>query len=175
MRRWLIPALAGLLAACSGGTDDLPPAACPRITILAEGADLTRFAPGGGQDLTAMVADARLQGLNARCDYGRRGRSVEVNLTVTFEVERGPAARGPVALPWFIAVTDGDDQRLIERRAYEIGVDFRANVNRTSTTSPPIRMSFPIGDGRRVSDYNVRVSFLLTEQELAYNRRRGTR
>jgi len=174
MRRWLIPALAGLLAACSG-TEDLPPAACPRITILAEGADLTRFAPGGGQDLTAMTADARIQGLAARCDYGRRGRSVEVNLTVTFDVERGPAARGQVAMPWFVAVTDGDDQRLIERRAYEVGVSFPANVNRTRTSSPPILMSFPIGDGRRITDYNVRVSFLLTEQELAYNRRRGTR
>ncbi|HYF09314.1 MAG TPA: hypothetical protein VD970_16955, partial [Acetobacteraceae bacterium] len=153
----------------------LPPAACPRITILADGADLTRFAPERGQDLTAVVVDARIQGLNARCDYGRRGRTVEVALTVTFEVERGPAARGTVALPWFVAVTSADDERLIERRPFETGVAFPANVNRTRVAAAPVRMTFPIGEGRQVTDYNVRVSFLLTEPELAYNRRRGPR
>lgn len=175
MRRWIFVGLATLAVAGCSSTSDLPPTNCPRITILQDGADLTRFRPDSGQDLTVMVADARIQGLNARCDYGRGGRTVEVNLTVGFEVERGPAARGPVALPWFVAVTDAADENIIERRAYEMMVTFPANVNRSRTSSPPVRMTFPIGEGRRITDYNVRVSFQLTEQELAYNRRRGVR
>jgi len=176
MRLWILPALAVLLGACDRfGNADLPPTSCPRITILAEGADLTRFRPGAGQDLSVMVADARVQALNARCDYGNRGRTVEVQLTVGFQVERGPAASGPVTLPWFVIVTNADDESVIQRRAFAMGVSFPANVSRTTSTSPTLRFSFPVGEGRRVTDYNVRISFQLTEEELAYNRRRGTR
>ena len=176
MRLWMLPVVAVALAACDRiATSGLPPASCPRVTILQDGADLTRFREGAGQDLSVMVADARIQGLNASCDYGQRGTVVNVSLTVQFQVERGPAARGPVSLPWFVIVTNADDESVVQRRAYEMGVTFRPNVTRTSTTSPPVRMTFPIRDGRRATDYNVRIAFQLTEQELEYNRRRGAR
>ena len=162
------------LAGCSS-TSNLPPTNCPRITILQDGADLTRFVPGSGQDLTVMVADARIRGLNASCDYARGGRAVNAQITVGFEVERGPAARGPVSLPWFVIVTEAADETVIQRRAYEMVVTFPPNVSRSATTAPPVRMTFPISEGRRITDYNVRVAFQLTEEELAYNRRRGIR
>lgn len=177
MRRWFLMALPALLPACDRiTTADLPPASCPRVTILQEGADLTRFRPGAGQDLSVMVADARIVGLNARCDYAQRGRAVGVNLTVDFEVERGPAAgRAPVVIPWTVAVTRAETDEAVERRRAQFAVTFPPNVNRSRTTSNPVRMSFPITDGRRVTDYHIRVFFQLTEEELAYNRRRGPR
>ncbi len=175
MRGLIVAGLGMLALAGCSSTSNLPPTNCPRITILQDGADLTRFVPGSGQDLTVMVADARIRGLNARCDYGRGGRSVDAQLTVSFEVERGPAARGPVSLPWFVIVTDAADENIIQRRAYEMVVAFPANVSRSTTTAPPVRMSFPISEGRRITDYNVRVAFQLDPDELAYNRRRGVR
>ena len=176
MRLWMLPVMAMALASCDRiATRDLPPANCPRTTILQDGADLTRFRDGSGQDLSVMVADARIQGLNARCDYAQRGAVVNMTLSVEFEVERGPAARGPVTLPWFIIVTNASDESVVQRRAFEMGVTFPANVTRSRTSSPGTRLSFPIRDGHRVSDYNVRVAFQLTEQELEYNRRRGPR
>lgn len=179
MRLWMLPmlpAVAVTLASCDRlATRDLPPANCPRVTILQDGADLTRFRDGAGQDLSVLVADARIQGLNARCDYAQRGAAVSMSLAVEFEVERGPAARGPVTLPWFVVVTRAEDESVVERRTFEMGVTFPANISRTRSAAPPVRMTFPIRDGRRVTDYNVRVSFQLTEQELAYNRRRGPR
>lgn len=176
MRLWMLPLMALTLASCDRmATRNLPPANCPRVTILQDGADLTRFREGAGQDLSVMVADARIQGLNARCDYVQRGNAVAMALTVNFEIERGPAARGPIALPWFVIVTNADDESVIQRRAYEMGVTFRPNVNRTSAASPPVQMVFPLGEGRRISQYNVRVAFQLTEEELEFNRRRGVR
>ena len=176
MRRSYLMVLPIVLAACGFDTRDLPPASCPRITILQEGADLTRFRPGAGQDLSAMVADARIAGLDARCAHGRGGRSVEVTVVVNFEVERGPASSGgAVVIPWTLAVTRADTEAPVERRRAEFGVSFPANVTRTRTSSNPINMTFPTTDGRRVTDYNVRVYFQLNEEELAYNRRRGPR
>lgn len=176
MRGLIVAGLATMALAGCSSTSNLPPTNCPRITILQEGADLTRFRPNSGQDLTVMVADARIQGLNARCDYARGGQSVDVNLSVTFDVERGPAASGPVVLPWFVVITNAEDEEVLQRRAYEMVVSFPSNnVNRIPSQSPPVRMGFPIGEGRRITDYNVRVSFQLTPDELAYNRRRGVR
>ncbi len=58
-----------LLAGCSGvgRGPATPPAPCPRITILGDGADLTRYQPGAIQDLATMTFDARLIGFQARC------------------------------------------------------------------------------------------------------------
>jgi hypothetical protein len=166
-----------LLAGCGGGgaLTQGPPAPCPRVTILADGADLTRFRPGAGQDLAAMTADARFLGFNARCDYTRRREGVNVQISAVFEVERGPAAtaRG-TTLPWFIAVTDAGDSQLIERRDYVTPVAFEGNVSRVRVESRAVTLNFP-ADERLVENHNVRLSFQLTPEELALNRRRGPR
>jgi hypothetical protein len=92
----VLPALAlpMALAACGGSSQPAPVggAPCPRIAILAEGADLTRYREGGARDLTAMVVDARVTGFEARCDFADRERSVlDVRIVPRFEAERGPA------------------------------------------------------------------------------------
>lgn len=163
-----------LLGGCGGGSDG-PPAPCPRITILADGADLTRYREGAVPDLAAMTSDARIVGFNARCDYARRRSGVEVSVSVVFDVERGPAAAGrEVRLPWFIAVTDANDGQVIERLEYVTPVTFDGTMGRMRVESRAVGLSFP-ADERLVENHNVRVSFQLTPDELALNRRRGPR
>ncbi|MBP0466844.1 hypothetical protein J5Y09_23145 [Roseomonas sp. PWR1] len=165
------------LAGCGGGTtaSNSPPAPCPRISILADGSDLTRFRPGAGQDLAAMTADARLIGFSARCDYTRRREGVAVTLSAVFDVERGPAATGAVAdLPFFVAVTDAEDTQVIDRREFVARVTFSSNVNRQRVQSASVTLNFP-AEERLVENHNVRLSFQLTPEELALNRRRGPR
>ncbi|MBR0679646.1 hypothetical protein GXW74_04060 [Roseomonas eburnea] len=168
---------AAMLAGCggSGVSSTSPPAPCPRVTVLADGADLTRFRPGGGQDLASMTTDARLIGFQARCDYTRRREGVSVAISAVFDVERGPAATGrDVNLPWFIAVTDLDDTQVIDRQEYVTPAAFDVNVNRIRVQSRPVTFSFP-ADERLVENHNIRLSFQLTPEELALNRRRGPR
>ena len=168
---------AALLAGCGGGggNSGMPPAPCPRITVLADGADLTQFRPGRGQDLAAMTADARLIGFQARCDYLRRREGVAVAISAVIEVERGPGATSrQVRLPWFIAVTDAEDTQIIDRQDYVVPVTFDANVNRTRVQTSPVTLNFA-ADERLVENYNVRLSFQLTPEDLALNRRRGPR
>jgi hypothetical protein len=164
------------LAGCGGFRPDTgaSQAPCPRIAILADGADLTRFRPGGTGDLAAMVIDARITGFDARCDFVGRGGAVEVRLTPRFEAERGPAAEGrSTDLPWFVALTDAEDTTLLAREAYATRMLFPSNVARSTATGPTARVVVP--EGVRVADTTLRVSLQLTPEELALNRRRGPR
>jgi hypothetical protein len=173
--------LAGLLlAGCSSLTTpvDSSRAACPRIAILAEGADLSRFRPGATRgDLTALVADARIAGFDATCDYADRARTaLNVRVTPRFEAERGPAAEGrTLDLPWFVALTDAADSAVLDRQGFATRVTFGPNVARTNVTGQTARLSLPLGEGRSAAGYTIRLSLQLTPEELALNRARGPR
>lgn len=167
------------LAACGGSSAPTPVggAPCPRIAILAEGADLTRYRPGQARDLTAMVVDARVMGFEARCDFASRQRDVlDVRVTPRFEAERGPAAEGrTVDLPWFVALSPADDSEVLARISGTTRVTFPPNVPRSQATGQAVLLSMPVSATRRAQDYVVRVSFQLTQDELALNRQRGVR
>lgn len=169
---------AALLAACGGGGPSLsnaPPAPCPRITILADGADLTRYRDGAVPDIASMTSDARLVGFNASCDYTRRRDGVNVRISAIFDIERGPVSSVPrVTLPWFVAVTDANDGQVIDRREYVTPAEFAGNANRVRIASTPVVFSFP-AEERLVENHNVRLSFQLTPEQLERNRRRGPR
>jgi len=167
------------LAACGGGSSAPPQGAapCPRVVILADGAELTRYRAGQARDLTAMVLDARIAGFLTNCDFASRQRDVlDVRVTPIFGAERGPAAEGRVAeLPWFVALSIAADEEVLARVPGTTRITFPPNVPRTQASGQPVLLSMPITGGRRASDYVVRVSFQLTPEELALNRSRGVR
>jgi hypothetical protein len=169
-----VPLLA--LAGCGNTSNSRLPVACPRPGILAEGADLTRYRPGAVRDLTTLEWDARLAGINGGCNPGRNNRSIDVTLTANFTVERGVGAEGRVIdLPWFVAVVDNNDETILNRRSFTERVTFARNETRTTVASEPISLSLPVGETRRGGDYRILVSFELTPDDLALNRRRGPR
>ncbi len=173
-----VAALAALLPAACGGGGRSPslPVACPRPGILADGADLTRWRPGPVRDLTTLVFDARLTGLNGTCRPGRGDRSLEVTLTPAFAVERGPAGSGErlAELPWFVAVVGPGDE-VLQRRSFVERLAFNRGETRAAGAGEPVRLSLPVGEERRATDYRIFVSFELTPEEVAVNRRRGPR
>ena len=168
--------LAAMLLAGCGGPASTVPVACPRPGLLAEGADLSRYRPGPVQDLTTLEFDARLAGLNGDCRPGQRNRSIEMSLAARFTVDRGAAAeRREVDLPWFVAVIDARDEQILSRQSFVERVAFARNESRTAGSSAPVTLSLPVGEARRVQDYRILVSFELTPDDLALNRRRGPR
>jgi hypothetical protein len=177
----VLPALAlpVVLAACGASAPPAPVggAPCPRIAILAEGADLTRYRAGAARDLTAMVIDARVIGFDARCDFAGGDRGVlDVRVTPRFDAERGPASDlRSVDLPWFVALSTADDSEVLARIAGTTRITFPPNAPRSQAAGQPVLLSVPLTGGRRAADYVVRVSFQLTPEELALNRARGVR
>ncbi len=173
LRLALVPALATLLAGC-GGDATRYPIACPRPAILAEGADLTRYRPGAPPDLAALETDARLVRVEGGCSRGNN--AIEMRLAVGITVDRGPAFRArEVPLSWFVAVVDNRTQRVLSEQGFQERISFNPNETRTSGMSQEVDVTLPVGDDRRAQDYTVYVSFRLTPEELAMNRRRGVR
>ncbi|MGG5810692.1 hypothetical protein [Falsiroseomonas sp. CW058] len=163
-----------LLTARPTGPSTAP---CPRIAILGEGADLTRFRDGAGRDLTAMEVDAVIAGFDARCDHaGRDRRVLDVRVAPRFRAERGPAFGGrAVDLPWFVALSDANDSAVLERIPATTRITFPPDIPGAAATGQAVRLAIPVAEGLRASDYVVRLSFQLTPEELAHNRQRGPR
>jgi hypothetical protein len=170
--------LALVLAGCgSSGPPGVSTAPCPRIAILADGADLTRFRPGAGRDLTGMIVDAKLAGFDARCDFDRRdNRSIEVQVTPRFQAERGPAAEGrTVELPWLLVLSDPTDTEDLSRVNDVSRVTFPPNVNRITVAGRTATLVVPVAPGTRAQQYLVRLAFQVSQDELSHNRQRGVR
>lgn len=174
MSRLAVPTLglaALLLASCGGGELKYAPA-CPQLSLLAEGADLVRFA-GAGRDVTDRVVEARITGVEAKCAPGRRG-DVVATIRVQADVARGPAGRGRNAqVPYFIAVMQGDS--VLDRREFTLAANFRPNVESMRVAGDELELRFPGAGDRGAAQYRIIVSLLLTEEELAYNRRSHAR
>lgn len=161
------------LAGCSdfGKQEQFAPV-CPRLALLKDGADLTRFSPRG-HDVTDLMLDGRLVAVPADCKSGSRGH-VAASLRVTMSLTLGPAAQGrEMDVPYFVAVTR--DGRIVDKQDYVMRASFPRNVNQITVTGDPVEMSIPADDAHPASAYQIFVSFQLTPEELATNRDRGQR
>ncbi|WP_431285280.1 hypothetical protein ACQW02_10970 [Humitalea sp. 24SJ18S-53] len=173
-----LAAAALALAGCGGGDASGNPfgmtAPCPRVGIIADAADLSRYA-GGSQDLSALVLDARIAGFSARCDYASRGGGLNVELTVTLDIERGPAAQSRNAeVTYLVAVVDTNGETILQRQAFPVRVTFPSNVTRVRDDGEKLTIRMP-GNTSASAARQVLIGLQLTEAELALNRRRGAR
>lgn len=161
-----------LLGACGmfSATPETAPA-CPRVAILPDAADLVRYRPGSGTDITDMVVEARMTGVTGGCRRGR-GDSVEVVMRIGIAATRGPQATGrSEQLPYFVAVSNAQGQ-IIDKAVFATTVEFPANVSRRQGVDEQ-RLVIPAG--MDPAGLRVDVGFQLTPEELALNRRRARR
>jgi len=173
----LAPALA-LLAACAApspgpaasGPTASGPAACPRVALLEEGATLARHRPGSTPAPRNLEVAARLTGVEPRCAPAPRGAGLDVTLTVSATARRGPALPGATAeLPYWIAVTDAADGRVLNRGTDALAVSFAAGPEAT-VRGEEMMVRIP-GDPARAATRSILVSFQLTPAQLEANRR----
>ncbi len=189
MRGFLPPALALAcalaLSACGsrdnvvvGGRGEAPVrlaqrADCPHVGVLADAADLTRFRPGRGEDLTELVLDARVTGVTGSCDLARRATNVDVAITI--QATRGPAATTRVLdVPYWVAVMDREG-KILDKQVFQARFEFPSNRTTMRLTGEEVRLVLPTPEGVRGRDFSVSVGLQVTEEELAFNRRRGPR
>jgi hypothetical protein len=52
---------------------------------------------------------------------------------------------------------------------------FNRGETRAAGVAEPVRLSLPVGEDRRATDYRIFVSFELTPEDVEVNRRRGPR
>jgi hypothetical protein len=160
-------ALALALGACSlFGSDE--PRACPRIGIIGDAAELTRYRAGDARDITDQLYTAQIADAIGTCRFDRASANVE--LRVALVAERGAAMTDQVAeIEYFVAVTGPEDD-ILAKENFRTALDF-AGRNRAGVAEE-LTQRIPMPEDADASRYSVLVGFQLTADELEENRRR---
>ena len=162
-------ALAGLtLSGCGFFETEAPPPCLP-VVVLRDAAELIRYRPGAGRDLTDIVDHSRFARFGTQCDYD--DDEVEVELVLDILIEQGPAASGnEVRVPYFVAVID-IEQNILAKEVFESAFELPEGQRRAAVreeTEQIIPLASP-ADRRR---YEIMIGFQLTKEQLEENRRR---
>lgn len=159
------------LAACGTDAKDLPP--CPRVSVLADAAKMTRFKPGDGRDLTDVVLRAEFLSYRGSCTYDAEKKVAKLSLQVGIGIERGPAAAGRqqtlsyfVAIPAFYPDPKG-------RSEMPVVIDFPEKSDRVRYTDEEIEVAIPVANLKDLPKYEVFLGLQLDHAALEYNRRHG--
>jgi hypothetical protein len=166
-----VAAAAALLAGCGGGETAFAPP-CPDVVIVQELAEVTKFRPGEGRDLTDVVLEGRVATFRGFCETDiDDGKPVEVTveLQLVFDVSRGPAntdRKG--SFRYFVALNDSADKP-VQKHIFDAEVEFAGNRNRIAPFEE-LTLTVPLREGENGADYTVYVGFQLTSDELVYNR-----
>ena len=169
-----------LLAACDSGSksngggffsrmfgSSPPPITCPEVSKVGDAVKLTRFVPGG-HDLTDVAFEAAVAQIGGNCSAGDNG-SIDVALAVQFIASRGPADKTRKApFTYFVAIVD-KSENILAREQFDSGIAFPGNQTRNSATEE-LDENIPLQKGQQGSDFRVFVGFVLTPEEVAYNR-----
>jgi hypothetical protein len=161
-----------LLFGCGPDRNAFAPS-CPAARLIPALADVTRYAgPGPAHDVTDLIFQARVTGVNGSCSAGDDSAVLPAKVQVTLLIQRGPAMQGREAdVPVFLAVTEGDAVR--DKRVFGVHLAFPPNVDRLTITSPDIDLDLPVSAKKTGASYGVIAGFQLTPEELEANRRSG--
>ncbi|MCW9034979.1 MAG: hypothetical protein OQJ97_12230 [Rhodospirillales bacterium] len=154
------------------------PTVCPRISILAEASDLTKFKTGPGRDIIDQTVESNISGVDVTCKYDLEedtSGTLNVGVVLHFEATMGPANKvNKAVLPYFLAVVD-NEKNILEREAFTQEIYFKGNIVKASFQDEPVQFILPLKRGEDGSDFEIYAGFQLTQEEVKYNRRRLTR
>ena len=149
---------------------------CPHYRVVADAAKLVRFHEGPGRDLIDINYEIEIEGVRLGCasDVDKKTRLgiMDVEITVSFKAQRGPANRDRRApIEYFISVIDGD-RKILYREAFKAVIGFPGNKTRVTTAPEPVTLEIPITATHSSRSYNIFTGFKLTPEELRFNRTR---
>jgi len=163
----LFCALAAIPVASAHAQDAFAPP-CPQRAILAEAGDLARYKPGG-RDVTDLVLQARITGMNGVCKPGPKRDITRVTIIVNLDAGRGPAATTRTAdFSYFVAVMRGDD--ILTKQILPVHVEFPANSVAVKIQGNEVNVDLPTPKGITAADYRVIIGLQLSPDELSHNR-----
>jgi hypothetical protein len=155
------PAMAG----CSW-FESSTPHPCPRVSILADAAQVIQFRPGGGHDVTDVAYKGEVSAVASECKYIKDNKVIDMTVTITLVAVRGSSAQpGDVNLPFFVAVVDRKTQEILNKNSFQSPVPFPEG-RRRSGVAEEISERIPLAAGKTAADYEVLVGLQLTEAQL---------
>ncbi len=166
--------LAGLvLVACTAR--EAPVVRCPVTRGLEAAAQLTRFKPGPGRDITDILFEAEFVEISGTCEID--DDEIEVELKLVINASRGAADTSREAsFAFILAVVDNDRNFIVHegralRRPFVGLVEFPGNQTRVIYTDK-FELTIPKSPAQSADDFLIFISFELSADELEYNRGR---
>lgn len=165
-------ALLALAGGCNS-TVDMASYPCPAVLPVRDAAYMTKF-EGNSQDLSDTLFEAKIDAVmpakNCVYQLADDGNSIVYDIRVQFLAQRGPKEReGAAKFDYFVAVTGPGGKRLA-REVFPAEIPFE-NAATQAGIVEEIQPTIPLKPGENGDYYRVYVGFMLTEQELAYNRK----
>lgn len=159
------------LAACSS-TQPPPPGGCPKVVVLGELAELVRFRPGAGRDLTDVELQAKFSTLASGCRYDKQ--SVETEIDIEVEATRGPAlGPGKTSFVYFAAITNPAGE-IVAKEPFDAALEFKGNTTRL-VVADQLTQRIPLVDRTSGPNWTILLGLQLTDEQREWIRRRQTR
>jgi hypothetical protein len=170
----ILAGVIGLLATAScGTTEDIASYPCPFVGAVREVSYMTKF-QGESQDLSDTLYEAKIDEVRpaVNCVYedddGKR--AIVYDIQVKFLAQRGPKEREGVARFNYFVGIGGPGGQIIEREVFDSEIAFEDNATQAITIEE-IQPRIPLKQGENGDYYRIYVGFMLSERELAYNRK----
>lgn len=181
-RRHILGLCIGALALVGCETSDLPFVdkpiilPCPDYFILEDAAHITQFREGPGRDITDILVNARMGDIRLGClskiENDTNTGIVELDVSPVVMAEMGASNTESTAiLPYFVIITD-PEKEILYREELKFNVSFEGNRTRLVVTVAPTTLELPITPEIRSKYYRVYSGFVLTPEELEFNRKR---
>lgn len=172
-RRAMVCALALLAVASCSSTEDLSTYPCPAVLPVRDASYMTKF-EGQSQDLSDTLFEAKIDAVlpATNCIYrmAEGKRSIVYDIRVQFLAQRGPKEReGAAKFDYFVAVTGPGGKRLA-REVFPTEIAFENNATQAIVVEE-VQPTIPLAEGENGDWYRIYVGFMLSEQEMAYNRK----
>lgn len=166
-------AAACLLVSLGGCTATPPPQSmpCPAVMMVKDASYMTRFT-GGSEDLTDTSFESKVDAIHSQCFYSEyEGRkSIRTDMKIQFLASRGTKnLDGLAKFQYFVAVT-GSGGQMLNREVFDVEIALTTDKPQ-NVTQDEVEPTIPLPQGQNGDYFRIYVGLILTEQELAFNRR----
>ena len=169
----LAGAMALLATASCATPEDIASYPCPFVGAVREVSYMTKF-QGESQDLSDTLYEAKvdevLPAKNCIYEDDDGKRAIVYDIQVKFLAQRGPKEReGVVKFDYFVGI-GGPGGQIIKREVFDSEIAFENNATQAITIEQ-IQPRIPLKQGENGDFYRIYIGFMLSERELAYNRK----
>jgi hypothetical protein len=141
--------------------------ACPKLSVLADATRVTSF-----ENTRVIQYRATISGEALQCvvDDDVAHTRLKFKVAGTLAASAKASAR---KVDYFVAVLDGET--VLAKQVYSLTLPFNAKTRAVEVEEKIKRVDIPVADGKSADDYHVLIGFQLTREQLAYNRKPGSR
>ena len=148
------------------------PEDCPDFGLVPELTRLTQFKNGPGRTLDDVRYDIVVRGFGQpACDL--KDRKVRVNVRLEFSVERGKSLEAPrVQFSYFVAIRHRVTGDIVAKEVFPVVFNLPEDRAGVVVEEELEQVTIPIKKGEEGRYYAILIGLQLTEDQLAFNRRR---